>query len=169
MNRIIKLTSIAMLVVMLTVGVAGCFGNFAATRKVYDFNQNFGGKWENQIMFWVLNIVPIYNVAATLDVLFFNTLEFWTGSNPIAMAPGEEIIRYTSQDGKDLKIIIRQNQVIVEDLDNPGQELALNYRPLERSWYYTSAEGKVKIATLSEDQADFFLPSGKSYTLEKAM
>jgi hypothetical protein len=104
-----------------------------------------------------------------LDVLFFNTLEFWTGSNPIAMAPGEEIIRYTSQDGKDLKIIIRQNQVIVEDLDNPGQELALDYRPLERSWYYTSAEGKVKIATLSEDQADFFLPSGKSYTLEKAM
>jgi hypothetical protein len=42
MNRIIKLTSIAMLVVMLTVGAAGCFGNFAATRKVYDFNQNFG-------------------------------------------------------------------------------------------------------------------------------
>ncbi len=83
MNRIVKLVSITMLVVILTVGVAGCFGNFAATRKVYDFNQNFGDKWINQVMFWVLNVVPVYYVAGVVDILLFNTLEFWTGSNPM--------------------------------------------------------------------------------------
>jgi heme/copper-type cytochrome/quinol oxidase subunit 2 len=88
MNRIVKLVSIAMLAVILTVGVAGCFGNFAVGRKVYDFNQNFGGKWENQILFWVMNIVPIYGLAMISDALLFNTIEFWTGSNPIAMGAG---------------------------------------------------------------------------------
>ena len=169
MNRIIKLISIAMLAIILTVGVAGCFGNFAASRKVYEFNQNFGGKWENQIMYWVLNIVPVYYAAQALDVILFNTIEFWTGSNPIAMGPGEEVIRYASQDGRDYKITIRQNQVVLEDLENPGQEMELSFKPLDQSWYFQSAEGEIKIATVSEGEAEFFLPSGKSYTLKEAL
>lgn len=64
MNRIVKLTSIVMLVVLFTVGLSGCFGNFAATRKVYEYNKNFGDKWMNQIMFWVLNFVPVYGIAS---------------------------------------------------------------------------------------------------------
>lgn len=32
MNRIVKLVSMALVAIILTVGVAGCFGNFAATR-----------------------------------------------------------------------------------------------------------------------------------------
>ena len=126
MNRSIKLVSIALVAVMLTVGLGGCFGNFAAVRKVYDFNQSFGGKWENSFLFWVLSIVPVYGIAAWGDVVIFNTVEFWTGSNPMAMGPQDEVIKYASQDGKDLKIIIRQNQVVVEDLANPGQELELS-------------------------------------------
>ncbi len=169
MNRIVKLVSIAMLAVMLTVGVAGCFGNFAATRKVYDFNQNFGGKWENQILFWVMNFVPIYGVAGALDIYILNTIEFWTGSNPIAMGAGEEVIKYASQDGKDYKITIRQNEVIMEDLANPGQELDLSFKPMEQSWYLQTEAGAFKIATVKDGEADFFLPSGKSYTLKEAM
>nr|MDK2850694.1 hypothetical protein [Candidatus Cloacimonadota bacterium] len=167
MSRIIKLTSATMLVVLFTVGLAGCFGNFAATRKIYDYNQSFSGKWQNQVVFWVMNIVPVYLVGGVLDVLVFNTIEFWSGNNPIAMAPGEEVIKYFSQDGKNLKITIRQNEVIVEDPANPDQEFELNYKPLEKAWYYQSETGPVKIASLSEDKADFYMPSGKVHTLVK--
>lgn len=165
MNRIVKLVSMAMLAIILTVGVAGCFGNFAATRKVYQFNESFGDKWMNQIMFWVLFVVPAYEIAGFADVVLFNTIEFWTGSNPIAMAPGEEVIKYASEDGKNLKIVIRQNQVSVVDLDNPTDDLQLSYKPLEKSWYYHSDKGLVKIATLSEDKVDFFRPNGKVLTM----
>jgi hypothetical protein len=158
----------ALVAIILTVGVAGCFGNFAATRKVYEFNESFGNKWMNQIMFWVLSFVPVYNVAAFADVVLFNTIEFWTGSNPIAMGPNEEVIKYANQDGKNLRITIRQNEIRVEDVDNPAEELELSYKPLERSWYYHSDSGMVKIATLSDNQADFFAPSGKTYTLNQA-
>lgn len=169
MSRIIRLVSITMLLVILTVGVAGCFGNFAATRKVYDFNQNFGDKWINQVMFWVLNVVPVYYVAGVVDILLFNTLEFWTGSNPMAMGPTDEVIKYASQDGKDYKITIRQNEVILEDVNNPAEELELCYKPLDKSWYLNSEEGLVKIATINDDKADFYMPSGKSYSLQQAM
>lgn len=165
MNRIVKLVSIAMLAIILTVGIAGCFGNFAATRKVYQFNESFGDKWMNQIMFWVLNFIPVYNVAVFADVVLFNTIEFWTGSNPIAMNPGEEVIKYAHEDGKNLKITIRQNQIVVEDMDNPTEEIQLSYKPLEKSWYYQSDNGMIKIATLSEDKADFFRPNGKVLTM----
>lgn len=165
MNRIVKLVSMAMLAIILTVGVAGCFGNFAATRKVYQFNESFGDKWMNQIMFWVLAIVPAYEIAGFADVVLFNTIEFWTGSNPIAMAPGEEVIKYASEDGKNLKIVISQNQVSVVDLDNPTDDLQLSYKPLEKSWYYHSDKGLVKIATLSQDKVDFFRPNGKVLTM----
>jgi hypothetical protein len=157
-----------MLAVLFTIGLAGCFGNFAATRKVYDFNQSFGGKWENEVLFWAMNIVPIYMVAGVLDVFVFNTIEFWTGSNPIVMAPGEEVIKYASHDGKNFKITIRQNEVIVEDLANPDQEFELNYKPLEKTWYYQSETGPVKIVSVSEDKADFYMPSGKVHTLVKS-
>ncbi len=167
MNRSVKLVSIAMVAVMLTVGLGGCFGNFSATRKVYDFNKDFGGKWENQLMFWVLNIVPVYYFAAAADALVLNTVEFWTGSNPMAMGPQEEVIKYASQDGRDLKITIRQNQVVVEDLANPGQEMELSYKPLEKTWYYQGAEGEIKIAKISDDKADFYTPKGNTYTLVK--
>lgn len=169
MNRIVKLVSMALVAIILTVGVAGCFGNFSATRKVYEFNESFGDKWVNQVMFWVLNIVPVYNVAAFADVVLFNTIEFWTGSNPIAMGPMDEVIKYASEDGKNLKITIRQNEVIVEDMDNPENEIELSYRPLQKSWYYHSDNGLVKIASIDEDKADFIAPTGKVYTLNQAM
>lgn len=167
MNRIIKLTSIAMLVILFTIGLSGCFGNFAATRKLYNFNQGYSG-WTGQIMFWVMGWVQIYSAVMVLDIIVFNTVEFWTGTNPIAMNSGEEVIKYASQDGKDLKITIRQNQVIVEDLDNPGQEMELSYKPMEKSWYYHGSEGLVKIATINDDQAIFHRPNGKTVNLSLA-
>lgn len=169
MNKIVKLVSITMIMVLLTIGLTSCYGNFSATRKVYDFNGSFGDKWVNQFMFWVLIIVPAYEVAAFADVVLFNTIEFWTGSNPMAMAADEEIIKYAHENGKNLKITINQNHINVEDMDNPTEQLNLSYKPLEKSWYYESADGMVKIATLSADKADFFHPSGKVITMNKPL
>jgi len=156
----------SMLIVVLTIGLTGCFGNFAATRKVYEFNESFGDKWMNQVLFWVMNIVPVYKVATFADVVLFNTVEFWTGINPIAMNPSEEIIRYAHQEGKTLKISIRHNQIIVEDMENPAEELKISYKALDKSWYYHSDNGMIRIAALSEDKADFFRPNGKTLTMK---
>lgn len=165
MNRFTKLVSAGLLLIVLTIGLAGCYGNFPLTRKVYDFNSNFGDKWMNELMFLVLNFVPVYEVAAFADAVIFNTIEFWTGSNPMAMNSGEEIIKYAHQDGKDLMITIRQNQVLVEDLNQPGSLYELSYKPFEKSWYYSDENTTIKLAKIDGDTADFYLPNGKVYEL----
>lgn len=66
---------------------SGCYGPFLLTRKVWKFNGEVSdNKWVVEVAFLVMNIVPIYYVAGMADSLIFNSLEFWTGNNPMASA-----------------------------------------------------------------------------------
>jgi hypothetical protein len=70
---------------------AGCFGNFALTRKVYDYNEDVSpDKWVRWLVFLVLNVVPVYGFATLFDALFANSIEFWTGENPVTADAGAE-------------------------------------------------------------------------------
>jgi hypothetical protein len=67
-------------------GTSGCFGSFNLTRKLYGFNKDVSKeKFVRELVFLGLNIVPIYGVAGFIDVVVANTVEFWTGENPISM------------------------------------------------------------------------------------
>ena len=170
MNRALKLISMALIMALLSVSFFGCYGNFAATRKLYSFNGSFNNKYVNSVLMYVmLTALPVYEIAAAADILVFNTVEFWTGSNPMAMGPNDEVIKYAQENDKDLKVTIRQNQVIVEDMNNPGQELQLSYKPFEKSWYYQGENGLVKIATLSGENIALHQPNGKTMYVNPAL
>jgi hypothetical protein len=62
---------------------AGCFGRFELTRKVYDINRSVGDKYLRSAVTWLFVIIPVYGVAALLDFVIFNLVEFWTGENPV--------------------------------------------------------------------------------------
>jgi hypothetical protein len=65
--------------------VSGCTGSFGLTRKVYGFNeQAHSDKWAKEGIF-VLLCFP-YGMAAVMDAVFFNAVEFWTGEKLIADA-----------------------------------------------------------------------------------
>ena len=67
----------------------GCFGRFELTRKVYGFNREISGnKWVRWIAFLVMWCVPVYEIGIMIDIFLINSLEFWTGDNPLAAAPG---------------------------------------------------------------------------------
>lgn len=106
----------------------GCFGEFGLTRKVYDFNQGVGGKFVNQLVFQAFCVIPVYEVAGVLDVLIFNTIEFWTGSNPVAMAPGETEVQYATVDGHQFRMTAQQNYFSVEELTANGYEMRNEFR-----------------------------------------
>jgi len=76
------------LVLVAAVGAlsAGCFGTFQLTRKVYDINKSIDEKYTRSAATWIFVIVQVYTVAALLDLIVFNVLEFWTGENPAAEA-----------------------------------------------------------------------------------
>lgn len=61
---------------------SACFGSFNLTRKAYQFNKSVSpDKWVRWLVFLVMS--PIYPLAGIVDVLFANSVEFWSGSNPI--------------------------------------------------------------------------------------
>jgi hypothetical protein len=69
-----------------TVFTSGCFGSFNLTRKLYGFNKDVSkDKFVRELVFLGLNIVPVYGVAGFIDAVVANTVEFWTGENPISM------------------------------------------------------------------------------------
>jgi hypothetical protein len=77
------------LVVLSTVGclgLAGCYGQFALTRKIYNWNgRATANRFANSVILWALIIIPVYELATLGDFLIFNTIEFYSGSNPVAL------------------------------------------------------------------------------------
>ncbi len=62
----------------------GCFGSFKLLKKTYRFNQEIDqDKWVQWFVFLVISIIPIYGLATLIDLVFANSVEFWTGENPI--------------------------------------------------------------------------------------
>ena len=77
---VLTLTAVAVL------GTSGCFGSFNLTRKLYGFNKDVSKeKFVRELVFLGLNVVPIYGIAGLIDAVVANTVEFWTGENPISM------------------------------------------------------------------------------------
>lgn len=62
---------------------SGCFGPFNLTRRLYLWNGDVGDKWENELVFLLLTILPVYGVVVSADAIIFNSIEFWTGDNPV--------------------------------------------------------------------------------------
>lgn len=61
-----------------------CYGPFEATKRLHSWNSEFEGEWEQEGVFVLLCIIPVYPLAAIGDALIFNSVEFWGGTNPMA-------------------------------------------------------------------------------------
>jgi hypothetical protein len=95
----------------------GCFGSFGLTKEVYKFNSKVGSKWVNELVFLVFCAVPVYEIAGFVDVVILNSIEFWTGSNPMAMAPGQSETQQVKFDGKLYNLTATRNHFHMESID----------------------------------------------------
>jgi uncharacterized protein DUF3332 len=83
------------LVCFLTV-TSACYGPFNLTRNVYHWNSNIKGsgevneKWMKEIVFFGMIVIPVYMFSALLDAFIFNSIQFWTGDNPIKVTQGPD-------------------------------------------------------------------------------
>ncbi len=66
-----------------------CYGPFNLTKTLHKWNGQIKGsgevadKWMRELVFLGLVILPVYEFAAIGDAIVFNSIEFWTGNNPI--------------------------------------------------------------------------------------
>ena len=127
-NLFRRLLAMVMLISFITVSTA-CYGPFNLTKTVYHWNSNVKGsgqvndKWMKEIVFVGMLIIPAYEFSALLDMFIFNSMQFWTGENPIKASEvgsdgtkvttlGETTIRWTPlEDGA---TVTYERQGIVE-------------------------------------------------------
>ncbi len=106
MNKMFKQIVVAMLVATMALMSVGCYGSFNLTKKVYNWNGSLGNKWVVELVFLACYVVPVYGIAGFIDVVILNSLEFWTGSNPVAS-------NVTSEDGTTVAFNKEKNEMTV--------------------------------------------------------
>lgn len=94
-----------------SLALAGCFGSFGATRALWEWNDELhSSKWIKWLVFLGLSIIPVYALFVLADTLVLNSVEFWTGSNPIKSgADGRTITRVATADPDRLRLEIRRH------------------------------------------------------------
>ena len=62
----------------------GCLGTGALGNKVREFNlEVVENRYGREAIFFGLQVIWIYRICAVLDLFVFNSIEFWSGKNPI--------------------------------------------------------------------------------------
>lgn len=106
---------------------AGCFGKFQLTRKVYDMNKSIDDKYVRSAATWIFVIVPVYGIAAILDLIVFNVIEFWTGENPVAEGKVTKV--YAQGNGKTVITLSRDGSATAAVIERyEGERLASTLR-----------------------------------------
>lgn len=138
---------VVLLIPMITlISFANCFGKFAIVKKVYDVNESFniGSGLLAKIIKTLVMYFPfsiLYAVGFFFDIILFNLIEFWSGSNPVGYNEYD-------QDGK-----------FVKTFENQGEKLTLTYSNFgSRLDLQVEKEGKTQfLSTLRSEPGKFFV------------
>ncbi|MFC5047996.1 DUF3332 domain-containing protein [Aquimarina hainanensis] len=149
---------------------SSCLGSFSAFNQLRDWNDGLtDNKFMDNLIFWALNIVPVYGLFFIGDVIIFNVVEFWSGSNPIAMNEGETEVQYVEKDGNKFKMVATKNRLQVEVVEGKrkGDKLDMVYSPSKKSWSAIKPNGEViKLSSFEEGFYVVHLPNGEKVKID---
>lgn len=117
--------------------MSSCVGSFALFNKLAQWNKHATkSKFINEIIFLVIS--PAYAFCGAADTLVLNSIEFWTGDNPVANRVGK-VRNIKGDDGLMYAVKYLENGYEITKPD--GQVYYFTYNKQENTWYM-NAEGK---------------------------
>lgn len=121
---------------VLTTGLAqtACIGPFKLTTKLHAWNSQLGDKFINALVFFVL--LPVYALSLVGDAIIFNTIEFWSGSNPITMKEGEIEKEIMLVEGRKFEVTATKNQFAIQELGVEADPVILRFDENNLGWDY---------------------------------
>ena len=138
-----------------------CIGSFKLWNNLRSWNESLGDKFVNELVFIALNIVPVYEIAYLGDALIFNSIEFWSGSNPIAKNEVKEI------KGENASYLVQTNKdgyTITNQEDNQSLDLVFNEET--QTWSAVTAEANVELVKFnSNGTVSINMQNGTSMTV----
>lgn len=127
--------------------LSSCIGSFSLTNKVLDWNKTIGDKFVNEVVFVAMSIVPIYQLSIFADAVIFNSLEFWTGENPVVKAG--EVKEVTGEKAK-YQVMTMENGYQITN-ETTKQEMTLVYNAENKSWTAVSGNESVLLLQFTSD------------------
>lgn len=124
-----RIQVIACMMAGLSVLMSSCIGSFSLTNSVMDWNKTVGKKFLNEVVFVAFWIVPVYEVTAIADLLILNSIEFWSGKNP--MDAYNQTTVQTESGIYDIKS--DKNGYLITER-NSGLSYRLNFDEKEQTW-----------------------------------
>jgi hypothetical protein len=151
--------------------MSSCLGSFSAVTGLKNWNDSVSdSKFVNNLVFWGLNIIPVYGLFVLGDVVIFNLIEFWSGSNPIAMNEGDIETKTIKKDGNLYQMTATKNRLAIEVLEGPkkGDKLDLQYVPEDKSWNAVKPSGEViKLSSYKEGIYYVYMPNGEKVQIDE--
>lgn len=155
-----KKVNLKMIVTMMLCGAflfSSCIGSFGLHRKLTSWNESVGNKFVNELVFIALHIVPVYELCYLADILVINSIEFWSGSNP--MASVGDIKKVKGENGNYLVETIENGYSITKEGEDISMELI--YDQELNTWNVVSNGVSTELLRLNDDcTADVFLQNG---------
>lgn len=122
-----------------------CIGSFALTNNVLNWNRQVGSKFVNELVFFAFWILPVYEVTALSDLLVLNSIEFWSGNNPVSASTkvidtdhGRYLVKC---DGKGYDVID----------ETTGETVRLNFDQPTQTWSIEMGDEDVPFMTFVDD------------------
>lgn len=151
-----------------------CYGSFEFVKKVYEWNDGATeNKFVKSILMWAMFIIPVYEIAGFVDLFILNLIEFWKGSNPMAMSEGEVETQIATINGKEYKITATKNQFMFEEITKAGviEVAKLKYIESSTTWVYQNDNEQFDLVKINEDASlTYFTKAGElNIPMEKVM
>lgn len=154
------------LILVISLLTSSCLGSFNAFNNLKDWNdQATYNRYVNNAIFWGLWIIPAYPLFFLGDLIIFNVIEFWSGSNPIVMNTGEFESQWVHHKGVDYRLEAQKNQfdIYVESGKKKGKSVHLYYLPESQTWFAQNPEGEdIKLSSFKDGIHLVYLPNGKT-------
>ena len=156
-----------------------CIGSFALTNNVLGWNKQIGSKFVNELVFFAFWILPVYEVTSIADLLVINSIEFWSGRNPLQASTkviDTQSGRYTiACDGKGYTVTCQATGSSVRlDFDEAEQtwsieqdSMRLDFDVDSQTWALTNDGISYPFMTMVDDNhVKMIAPDGEFVTVE---
>lgn len=139
--KILKNSLIALMLGSVLMASPGCFGSFEAVKGLYGWNDGLSeSRWVKSLVLWGLVIIPVYQIFAAGDIIIFNLIEFWGGSNPLAMNDGDVEMKIVENNGEQYKYVVTKDQYQITQLtgEDAGTVRNMRFDRETSTWMYTN-------------------------------
>ncbi len=154
--------SVAAIILGSTLLFSSCIGSFGLHNRLLSWNKEVGNKFVNELVFLAFNIVPVYPICYLTDVLVINSIEFWSGSNP--MADVGTVKKVKGENGNYLVETLENGYNITKEGEDGVTHLSHNSET--NIWTVeVNGESSDLLRINDNNTADLFLPNGETKTI----